>query len=534
MALHEEATVEADSELATDQTPVNILLVDDQPANLRYLRLALEDPAHRIWLAGSGPDAMAEIRKREFAAVLLDVAMPGMDGFEVARRIRREKRSASTPILFVTASTETPDWSVTAYSVGGVDFLQKPLDLHAVRGKVAFFVQLFRQRKQLARQARLLRESEARAVELELTRLKLQHEHSFRVLTEALPAAIWTASPHGQMGYFNRHWYQLTGLDEPQSLGDGWLSAVHPDDAAEVSRTWRTAVRSGSELYLELRLGASGGPHPWHLARALPELGPEGQVTRWLGAFTDVDEQKQANEQAREALRLRDEFLSIASHELRTPLTSLQLQMESVIRLVSAAQEGLDPRFRDKVQSAARQVERLSTLIDTLLDLSRISAGQLRLNRELFDLAAVVVDVAERWRDAAHQVGCELRCIGQGPLIGRGDTLRLEQVLTNLISNAIKYGPGKPIDLVMTGGSETIQLSVCDRGIGIAAHDLPRIFGRFERAASSCQSGGLGLGLYIARQIVEAHGATIDVSSEVGVGSKFTVTLPIAAAGVAH
>jgi signal transduction histidine kinase len=255
----------------------------------------------------------------------------------------------------------------------------------------------------------------------------------------------------------------------------------------------------------------------------VPEIEPNGQVARWFGSLTDVDEQKQAHEQSRAAVRLRDEFLSIASHELRTPLTSLRLQMDGLVRLAAAPRESRDARLSQKIDATVRQVDRLSSLIDSLLDVSRISTGQLRMQREIFDLAETAREVVERWREAATAAGSELRCALDGPVIASWDRLRLEQVLINLISNAVKYGAGKPIDVVLDTEQPEVRLSVSDRGIGIDVDDQQRIFGRFERAATVDQYGGLGLGLYIARQIAEGHGARIEVDSRPGVGSTFSL-----------
>jgi signal transduction histidine kinase len=231
--------------------------------------------------------------------------------------------------------------------------------------------------------------------------------------------------------------------------------------------------------------------------------------------------------EAREAVRARDEFLSIASHELKTPLTTLQLQIESLARKVrntkgEPAMEALSPR----VTASERQVERLTALISSLLDISRITAGRLDLDLEPVDLAAVVREAAARFREDLARAGCALEIRTDGPCVGEWDRVRLEQVVTNLLSNAAKYGASRPIEITVSGDETTARLSIRDQGIGIPPEHQARIFERFERAVSDRHYGGLGLGLWIVRQIVEALGGSIRVRSSAGEGSTFTVLLP--------
>jgi signal transduction histidine kinase len=226
---------------------------------------------------------------------------------------------------------------------------------------------------------------------------------------------------------------------------------------------------------------------------------------------------------AREAVRLRDEFLSIASHELRTPLSPLKLQLQALLRSLDR-RSPLDPDdLVRKIRVMIRQTDRLSGLVGNLLDVSRLAAGKLELQRERFDLVDVVRDCVERLRD--HTAAAfELRL--EGPVMGTWDRLRVDQVVTNLLSNAVKYGEGKTIFVSAAVRGPGAVVEVADQGIGIAPGDQQRIFGRFERAVSSSSYGGLGLGLYIARQIVDALGGTIRVQSVPGAGARFTVELP--------
>ena len=227
---------------------------------------------------------------------------------------------------------------------------------------------------------------------------------------------------------------------------------------------------------------------------------------------------------AQAAVRLRDEFLSVASHELKTPLTSLKLQHGLIERALGPESQ---VKVAPRLSTAMRQVQRLTALVDSLLDVSRISLGRLALEPTDVDLGQAVRDAVDRMEEVFSQAGCTVRVEVPGPLPGRWDSLRLDQVLVNLLTNAAKYGAGHPVVVEATPeGEDAVRLSVRDEGIGIAAVDLPRLFGRFERAVSERHYGGLGLGLYISRQIVDAMGGRIEVESCPGAGSVFTVRLP--------
>ena len=216
----------------------------------------------------------------------------------------------------------------------------------------------------------------------------------------------------------------------------------------------------------------------------------------------------------------------MASHELHTPLTPLQLQLQALQRALAAREDaGVQP-LAAKLDTALRQVRRLSRLVDDLLDVSRIVAGRLELHREGTDLAELTWELVERYEEQARSAGCAVRVEAHGPAHGQWDRLRVEQVLVNLLSNALKYGQGQPVEIKVTSDADAVTWRITDHGIGIAPEHRQRIFGRFERAVSARSYGGLGLGLYISHQIVQVHGGTLQVWSELGVGSTFAVTLP--------
>jgi PAS domain S-box-containing protein len=229
--------------------------------------------------------------------------------------------------------------------------------------------------------------------------------------------------------------------------------------------------------------------------------------------------------EAQQAVRLRDDFLSIAGHELRTPLTALQLQVQGVMRTLTRDISPAPELVYERLDRASAHIGRLERLISELLDVSRITTGRMHMQPEEMDLAELAQEVVDRFNDEATRSRAPVELKPSAPLVGRWDRLRLDQVLTNLISNALKYGRGKPVTVELHDGA-TARLVVRDRGIGISAADQQRIFGRFERAVSERHYGGLGIGLWIVRQIVEAHGGSIALTSEAGVETVFTVDLP--------
>jgi signal transduction histidine kinase len=249
-----------------------------------------------------------------------------------------------------------------------------------------------------------------------------------------------------------------------------------------------------------------------------------------LIAFDDITTLKDVHAQLEEAVRVRQDFLSIAGHELKTPLTSVLLNLRMVDKSLQAGVPADDPRFAARWRAFGQQIARLEGLVDQLLDVSRITAGKMLLAPEPIDLGELVRDVVGRLSQPAMTDGSLFHVQVDGAVDGVWDRTRLEQVATNLLSNAVKYGAGRPISVEVrlsgAGADAAALLVVRDQGIGMSADDLGRIFGRFERAVSGRNYGGLGLGLWIVRQVVDAMGGTISVESEPGRGSTFTVRLP--------
>jgi two-component system, LuxR family, sensor kinase FixL len=250
-----------------------------------------------------------------------------------------------------------------------------------------------------------------------------------------------------------------------------------------------------------------------------------------VAAVRDLTERKRIEERARlyqqaqADLRARDEFLSIASHELRTPVAALQLQLQILQRTAGRSPEGLPAALLHRVEGLERQTRRISLLVNELLDVSRIRLGRMALNVEKSDLAQVIREAVEPLLEEVARAGSTLSIEVQ-PVPGCWDRLRIGQVVTNLVANAIKFGEGRPIAVSVNADDDRARLVVEDHGIGIAPEDQSRLFGRFERAVPSGNYGGLGLGLFISREIVEAHGGSIALQSSLGNGTTVLVELP--------
>ncbi|MFP2905286.1 MEDS domain-containing protein [Pyxidicoccus sp. 3LFB2] len=258
-----------------------------------------------------------------------------------------------------------------------------------------------------------------------------------------------------------------------------------------------------------------------HGERRLVELG--GQLARQSA------ENARLYREAQKAVRLRDEFLSVASHELKTPLTPLHLKLQGIKREAERSPEGRMPGTQvvRAVEGAEQQVRKLAVLVNELLDVARLTEGRLSLAPEKVDTAQMLGDVAGRFAPEAARMECPLFVDAPAGVVGSWDRQRLEQIVTNLLTNALKYGAGRPISLSARAEGGLAWLQVKDEGIGIAPENLGRIFGKFERAVPERHYGGLGLGLYIAQQLAQAMGGEIRVESRLGEGSTFTVVLPL-------
>ncbi len=391
-----------------DEDTARILIVDDLSENLLALNALIRQSDRTIFQASRGEDALDLLLQHEFALAILDVQMPGMNGFELARLMRSTEKTRQIPIIFVSAAGKESNYAFTGYETGAVDFLYKPLDIAAVRGKVNIFVELYRQRRESRRQVQALEKS----------------RQEQQVLMTQLQAT-------------------------------------------------------------------------------------EGEL--------------------RNALRMRDDFMSMAAHELRTPLNTLFLETQlRKIQLARGQAHIFDTAYLETmVVKDQRQIQSMVRLIDDMLDASRVRSNRLSIRPTQVELTALLARVVNNLSHQASDAATAVTLQAHPPVTGLWDEFRIEQVVVNLLTNALRYGRGKPVDISLHLLPGSVRMDVRDQGMGIPEAAQQRIFEQFERVTGNDGTGGLGLGLYITRQLVEAHGGLISVQSVPGEGSVFQVTLPL-------
>ncbi|RKG72538.1 PAS domain-containing sensor histidine kinase [Corallococcus exercitus] len=362
-----------------------------------------------------------------------------------------------------------------------------------------------------------------------------QSEERFRLLIEHVQDyAIYMLDADGRVSTWNAGAERFKQYKAEEIIGQHFSRFFPPEDVAR-GKPWHALQVAASEGRFEeeaWRVRKDGSLF-WASVVITALHDTHGQLVGYAKVTRDITQRKQNQERRelemlRDAVRARDEFLSVASHELKTPLTPLQLKLTSLLRVVENNPSASLPveRIARDLEVARRQVRKLSDLIEDLLDVSRISMGQLRLDRAPMDLSSLAREVVVRYAPQAVQVGCVVTLEAPTPIEGHWDRARLDQVITNLLTNALKYGAGKPIHVRVRVDSALAVVSVRDEGIGIPHEDQPRVFERFVRAVSERNYGGLGLGLFITQQIIEAHGGIVQVRSTPGQGSTFTVMLP--------
>jgi PAS domain S-box-containing protein len=292
----------------------NILLVDDHRENLVALEAILEPLGNELVSVTSGEAALRELLRREFALILLDVQMPGLDGFETAALIKQRERTRSVPIIFVTAISTQDAHVFRGYSAGAVDYIFKPFNPDVMRSKVEAFVELHRRTKDLQRQEEELRERE-------LTALRTAERHRYRELAEAMPQIVWVADPEGHATYYNKRWFEYTGLAPNTTSDADWRNVTHPDDLAEATARREASFETGAVFEAEYRFRAADGGYRWHLGRAVPVRDEHGKIDHWVGTATDIDDQKRSEEVQRFLLEASTLLANTLSY--RTTLASL-------------------------------------------------------------------------------------------------------------------------------------------------------------------------------------------------------------------
>jgi PAS domain S-box-containing protein len=516
---------------------INILIVDDLPEKILVLETVLADLGENVVTARSGSEALQHVLKHDFAVILLDVIMPDMDGYETAALIRQRKRSAHTPIIFITAFADEVH-KAHGYSLGAVDYILSPVSPDILRTKVKVFVDLARMSDEIKRHARhadqrieLAKEQAAREAAERMADVLRASEERFRLASEAVNGFIYEVDVASGRMVVSPGLSDLLGFS-PQEANNlaWWDERLHPDDQPHVQAARAEHMRERPKQYRsEYRVRHRDGRylHVWD--QGLVVCNAEGRAVRLVGNVVDITERKRAEEALAEANRRKDEFLAMLAHELRNPLAPIRNAVQ-ILRI----QGSTDPNLLWARDIIDRNVSQMVRLVDDLLDVSRITRGKIRLQMEPLDMAAVVeqaVEISRPLIDARrHRLSVSMP---DEPIQVLGDGARLAQVAANLLNNAAKYtDEGGQIWLTLKSEGQQAVLRVRDTGVGLPQEMREEVFGLFTQVdrSSDRAQGGLGIGLTLVRRLVEMHGGRVEAFSEgPGRGSEFVVWLPILA-----
>jgi PAS domain S-box-containing protein len=548
--------------MSMDSDDVKVLIVDDDTRNLDALEVMLEGSGCSFVRAQSGDEALIAMLQHEFAAIVLDIRMPGMSGIELAHLVKQRRRTRDVPILFLTAHLVDDADVLRGYGVGAVDYLSKPINADILRSKVAVFVELFRKTRQLAainqtlqnevierhraqhalaqaNQELELRVAERTAALTVAHRGVRENEERLRLAMDVAQMAAWEWDLDAN---------QMTWSTDPETLfgfpaGSFGTElrvtrALHPEDKPRVDESLAAALADG--LYeCEYRVVRPSGTAVWITERGQVLRRSDGTVEKIIGVSRDVSAQRRA-EQERERLlvrerqardeaerqsRFKDEFLATLSHELRTPINAIL----GWLSILSRGEAVRDPA--KAIAVIQRNAQMQAKLIEDLLEMNKLMSGTTRLDVAVLDVKVTVDSALQALQPTADAKGVRLSA-SIDPAVSQvtADARRLQQVLWNLVHNAIKFTPDQGrVDVTVTRTERAVQIRVTDTGQGIPGDFLPYVFDRFRQADPSATRGawGLGIGLSIAKHIVELHGGTIDVESGgAGQGATFTVHLP--------
>lgn len=535
-----------------DET-VKILLVDDEARNLDALESILESSGCTLVRAQTADQALLSILHNEFAAIVLDIKMPGTDGLQLAQLIKQRKRSQHVPILFLTAHNLDEREVLQAYGVGGVDFLSKPINPEILRSKVAVFANLFRTTRALAsavealnaevtkrqkaqEQLRLAKEElETRVLErtAELARAHRDVRDNEERLRLALAVAQvatwewdlatgrmrWSADPEILFGF-------PAGSFGPNSR---IANAVHPEDVATLENAFHSAMVTG-DFEAEYRAVRPDGTVVWIAERGRVVQDSNNQPTRIVGVTVDLTRRKRLEEELLQSDRRKDEFLATLAHELRNPLAPVRYAVK-----VLETKGPVTPELQWAIELIERQTQHMTRLIDDLLDVNRITRNTLELRKESVELASILRSAVEASHPFIDQNQQKLILdLPSEPICLEADPVRLSQVFCNLLNNASKYSKvpegGGNIWISARREESAVFVTVRDAGIGIAPTMLGKVFEMFTQIGRSIgqSEGGLGIGLALSKRLVEMHGGSIHATSGgPGKGSEFTVRLPV-------
>jgi PAS domain S-box-containing protein len=545
---------------AREHDPVDILIVDDRSENLLALEAILEPLGQNLVRASSGEDALRCLLERDIAVILLDVQMPGMNGFETAQLIKSRERSKYIPIIFLTAISKEQEYVFQGYEVGAVDYIFKPFQPEILRSKVSVFVDLYVQQRRITEQEQRLRESERQDLELRHMRELLQSEARFRDIVDTAMDAIIVFDGGGYVSMINRAAERMFGAQVadakgapverffPEGVSADVVSRIctiaeRQRDNAEQGQSTNQPVSltgrrgNGETFPIEASvscLEGSGGFTYTLILRDVSDRVRHEEVLRRQAASlaASAAELKKLNDELHRrqvdlerAMTARSRFYASMSHELRTPINAVlgysTLLLERIYGPLNEKQaEGIE-----RTQKAARH---LLELVNDVLDLSKIEAGKIDLRLQPVDFPGLIEDLFVTVRPLADEHGSQLSIEHEGPSVRiTSDPRRVRQILLNLLSNAIKFGRGEPIRVnIIREETGSVTIEVRDQGEGIPPDDQERIFDEFVQLGKTQLQDGTGLGLPISRRLAELLGGSLTVESTVGEGSVFRLTLP--------
>jgi PAS domain S-box-containing protein len=531
----------------------SVLIVDDQPRNLDVLEAMLGPTGCAIVRAESADEALLTLLRHEFAAIVLDIRMPGMNGIELAQLIKQRKRTQHVPIIFLTAHMVDEREILKGYGVGGVDYLSKPINPQILCSKVSVFVDAFRKTLELAElnetlqreigrreeAQRLLQEANEqleRRVDERTSALVLAHEgvrsneERLRMALETSHMGLWTLHAQSRRCDADDRVLQLFAIDRTDWDGriERLFERIEPEDRARLEQAMLQAARGSGSFTEEYRVAWPDGTVVWLCSTGRGAgAGEEGAVT---GLTYDVTERRTAELSMHEADRRKDEFIAMLAHELRNPLAPIRTTV-SLLRGRSGLDADATARCADILE---RQTTHMARLLDDLLDVSRLSRGQLTLQRAPVSLTQIVQEAVETAQTLLERQRHHLTFSGlEADIFVQGDATRLTQVFGNILVNAAKYTEADGhIDLTVSRVGTKAEVRVRDSGKGIPPEMLERIFELFTTVTETRDaSGGLGIGLALAKRLVDMHGGSIRASSEgPGKGAEFIVELPALAA----
>ncbi|MFM0729773.1 response regulator [Paraburkholderia sediminicola] len=491
----------------SDATNTLILNVDDNDG-ARYAKSRILSRAGFVVIeAANGTEAIERARLSLPDLVLLDIKLPDINGFEVCRQIKSAPETAGILVLQISAAAVQSTDKIRGLNGGADSYLTEPIEPAELIAHVRALLRVRRAEGAL-----------------------LESEERFRQMAENIDDVFWMLDPStDRLLYVSPAYRRLWGDEAfaPHPTAGHWAGRIHPQDEAAVETAYR-ALATGVPYEIEYRIARPDGETRWVAERGFPVRDARDRIYRLAGIVNDISERK-ANEMAlRDADRRKDEFLAMLAHELRNPLAPIR----NAIELLDPSRSPSPQNFDAMRAVIGRQVKHLSRLVDDLLDVARITQGKITLRQEIVGLAAAIDAAIETAAPTLTRKGHTLRTqMPDEPLFIVGDGVRIAQVLGNILSNAAKYTPqGGEIVIDVRELHDNVQISVRDNGVGIAAETLPHIFDLFVQSESSLErsEGGLGIGLPLARTLVELHGGRIEAfSAGTGQGSEFIVSLPL-------